>query len=120
MGTEIQIVVVGRDEALITRVCATHLHFRDRDGHHHEVVLQQCRDGWLARITRQQRKLVRIEDASQWDERCVGTRSMLSSEPFVELLCAPAVRFVFETRQRGYELLLDPLREHGWHTFDLD
>lgn len=122
-------VRIGASGAQIRAVVAGRLTYVDDNGEERALNLMLCHQNYLAthvtgkKVRRKDRstgKIVEEPARLQPGNKPVGFRRVVSTPPSVRLLSDPNVRFVFASRDEAYALLLDPLRDDGWRTLDLD
>jgi len=59
-------------------------------------------------------------EVDAWNARCVGTRDLCDSPPWVQFMNERRTRFEFDSYEAIYRELLTPLSRYGWQTFDMD
>ena len=125
MDKQPEVVRIGVGSARLTRVTPLQVEYVDEAGEEHFIDLQECAQNWIRHFDENRARVVAVpgvssESIAQWNARCIGSRGALSDPPWVVLMSEPSTRFEFKNYFEVHELLLVPLMEVGWHTFDSD
>ena len=117
------VVRIGVDHARITRVTAQQVEYLDEAGQERSIDLEGCARNWCQIFDENRDNVVILpgaasEGVASWNAGCVGQRGAIDDPPWVMLMDDRRTRFEFKDYGAIYALLLDPLMEAGWHTFD--
>lgn len=99
-------IYIGTDNARILRISEERIDYQDEKGLEGSVDLNLCHQ--------------LLKEHFKSDRKYIGFRNAARNNPYATLSDGAKVRFIFASYEAIYAELLDPLREVGWNTMDLD
>src|SRR5262249_37354648 len=96
----------------------------DMAGQEQFIDLEECAGSWGRLRDAQSQSFLPLpgateEGIAEWNARCIGQRDLSDSPPWAEFTNDRNTRFEFATYEAASTELPGPLRQAGWHTFDL-
>lgn len=129
-STSSDVVQIGVGPVRVTRVTLQQVVFIDDTGHERSIDLEECARNWTRHVDQRNRPEEKDRRGpvkgpgyisgciTEWDDSCVGVRNLHDDPPWVRFMNERQTRFEFKTYDESYALLLGPLGQAGWHTFD--
>jgi hypothetical protein len=119
-----EIVQIGVSGARIVAVTHQRIDYIDIAGQEQFIDLEECAGGWGRLRDAQSQLFLPLPGATEesiaaGNACCVGQRDTSANPPWTEFMNKRNTRFEFATYEAVYTELLGPLRQAGWHTFDL-